>query len=155
MRPTVEIDGTLLALHTLFDAALKTGTNTKTLNYYCKLALIELCGWVEQAMDQLILDSVQRSGIAGHAAIKDSVDHTYAFDYDDSFRPLLILLVGYKQCEAIETKLLAAPVSAFSTMKNLLSGLRGQRNQHAHTHLESNHAQIAAPSSIRSNLKQT
>ncbi|MEE4634250.1 hypothetical protein V2K98_12035 [Pseudomonas alliivorans] len=153
MRSIAEIDQTLLALNTLFDAGLKTGCSTKTLNYYCKLALIELCGWVEQAMDELILASAARSAIAGHGEIKIRVDKTYSFDYGEAFRPLLLLLVGYKQCEAIESKLNGAPLSAFQTMKSLLSTLRPHRNAHAHTHLESSMNQIMAPSSTRAHLK--
>lgn len=153
MRPQTEIDQTLLALHTLFDAGLRTGCNVKTLNYYCKLAVIELCGWIEQAMDDIVLASARRSSIAGLASLEERVKRTYSFDYEDAFRPLLLLLVGYRQCEFIEVKLQGTPTSAFSTMQNSLSNLRPHRNTHAHTHLESGTPQIMAPSNLRGQLK--
>jgi len=154
MRPTTEIDQTLLSLHSLFDSGLRTGCSVKTLNYYCKLAIIELCGWIEQAMDEIVLDSAARSGIAGITEIRTKVDKTYSFDYDDAFRPLLLLLIGFKQCEQIESKLNGTAASNFPSMRSLLSNLRPHRNSHAHTHLLSTTPQILAPSSIRGQLRQ-
>ena len=73
---------------------------------YSKIAMLEMCGWIEQAMDDIVLSLVQR-----HLTIPENtkrfkdraVQDTHGFEYISHFRPLLgacpinLLPTGYEK----------------------------------------------------------
>ncbi|WP_423680120.1 hypothetical protein [Undibacterium sp. WLHG33] len=83
----------------------------------------------------------------------NQIKRTYSFHYIEGFRPLLVSLIGTKECEKIEQKLLHTPASKFDAFKNCLSNLKSHRNTHAHTHLNNTTPQILSPSSLRTQRK--
>ena len=118
-------------------------TNLKT--YYSKLALLELCGWIELAMDDIILCCLRRclknQDYIKH--VKSEVKKNSAFDYENNFRNLLIKVVGLMNFEKLERKI--NPLSLV-TLKATLDKLKPLRNSHAHTYLKGCTQVLNAPS---------
>ena len=66
--------------------------------YFSKLALIELCGWIEETMDSIARDCARRHSTAEAnltQAAEEVIGRTYGFHYGGHFRNMLI--VGNQQ----------------------------------------------------------
>lgn len=153
MLPSTDIDETLLYLDFQYQAIQKMGGGKKFVNIYCKIGLIELCGWIEQAMDEVIHASSARTGCTDLAWLSKETENTYSFHYEEAFRPLLYGLIGQKQYEAMELALNGKAKTAFPSMKALLSTLKKPRNIHAHSHLLPATEPINTPSTLRGHQK--
>ena len=116
--------------------------------YYAKLAVLELCGWIEMSMDDMIMRHCGR-----HIRIpenykfveKDVVRRTYGFDYDRHFRQMLIKLIGVVQTESIERRM---DVGVLTRFEAELQSLKTIRDLLAHTYAK-NPPPIDAPSRTR------
>jgi hypothetical protein len=120
-------------------------TSGKQAQFYSKLAIIELCGWIEESMDDVVLRcSVRhlRSHDNRNYCVKQIVQKTYGFDYDN-FRFMLIRLLGLVNVERIEARVNQAKLASF---KAALSSLKTARNLEAHTHLKGMTHTLNAPS---------
>ena len=83
--------------------------------FYSKLAILELCGWIEISMDDIILRLAkkhlkQSKNIA--FVEKDVIRRTYGFDYSRHFRKMLINIIGITGVEKIEKKLIQSNFSS-------------------------------------------
>ncbi len=111
-----------------------------------KLAILELCGWIEESMDDVVMRCATR-----HLKLQDNVNYcqnefvnkTYGFDYHRNFRFMLIRLLGLIKVEKIEARV---DQVKSDRMKGALSSLKVQRNTEAHTHLKGTTRRINAPS---------
>ncbi|TAE59559.1 MAG: endoribonuclease [Nostocales cyanobacterium] len=110
-------------------------TDPNLQKYYSKLALLELCGWIEQAIDEIVLRCAKRciKNPDYLKVIQDDVKKTSNFDYEKSFRDLLIKIIGLMNFEKLEKSV--NPVS-LAILKPKLNSLKPLRNSHAHTHIE-------------------
>jgi hypothetical protein len=114
--------------------------------FLSKLAILELCGWIEESMDDLVMRCAMR-----HLKVpdnrryceKDVVDKTYGFDYERNFRFMLIRLLGLINVEKVEAQV---DQNKRDAMVAALSSLKTQRNTEAHTHLRGTIRTINAPS---------
>lgn len=125
-----DILANLKRLNQLYSAAPTTEAT-----YYSKLAIIELCGWIELSMDN----------IAEHFAnkylktqpFKESfqalVDNNYGFDYKRNFRKMLNQTIGLHNMEKIETKL--ETHGEITILNSTLDILKNLRNNAAHTYI--------------------
>jgi hypothetical protein len=113
--------------------------------YYSKLALLELCGWLEQAIDDVVLQCAKRclKNNQNMKYIKEQIKKNSAFDYENNFRDLLIKVIGLMNFEKLERNV--KPISLV-TFSSTLSSLKSSRNSHAHTHIKGCTAQVNAPS---------
>lgn len=105
--------------------------------YYSKLATLELCGWVEDTVDDIILMHANRNlrEAANKKYIKKSiVKRTNGFQYEYHIRPMLISLLGIVSLEKLENKFERS--SKITILKTSLENLRESRNKAAHTHLK-------------------
>ncbi|MBB2678928.1 UNVERIFIED_ORG: hypothetical protein GGI61_002488 [Rhizobium esperanzae] len=120
---------------THLDQAYRKETDQKKATYFSKLAILELCGWIELSMDDIILGHCDRKIKlpANTRLIKDSVKRTYGFDYEKHFRKMLINLVGVVACETIEAAVNAA---AKAKLEAQLGTLKTVRDGLAHTYLK-------------------
>lgn len=114
--------------------------------FMSKLALLELCGWIEESMDDIVMRCAMRN--LGEDSNRkycrdDIVKRTSGFDYQTNFRVMLIRLLGLINVEKIEARV---DQSKHDTMKSALSALKTQRNSEAHTHLKGTLRTINAPS---------
>ena len=123
--------------------------------YYAKLALLELCGWIEQTMDFIIIDNsnIKLSVQANKSLVKDSiVKRTYGFHYDDHFRPMLMKLIGLIELEKLENNLKAT--GDFAILSSQLGSLRQSRDKAAHTTIAGATPSFEAPSNIKAYLER-
>jgi hypothetical protein len=135
--------------HTLneLDKLYNSSSSQKKAIYFSKLALIELCGWIEEAIDDMILRHSSRH-------LKDPknilyckeiiVMPTYGFQYKKNIRPMLISLIGLIEVEKLEKEL--EKTSKISLLKGHLGNIKESRNIAAHTHLKGVTRVFNAPS---------
>lgn len=121
-------------------------SNSVTEASYCsKLAILELCGWIELSMDDMILKAcvrgVKNSGF--RKAIKDKVKRNYGFEYERHFQSMVTALIGYRGYEKIEKTI---PTSVKVSFKAELSILKDRRNSLAHTYFKGVTHHYDAPS---------
>lgn len=114
--------------------------------FFSKLAILELCGWIEESMDDVVMRCAMRhlKEPANRKYCKDDfVDKTYGFDYHRNFRFMLIRLLGLINVEKIEGRV---DRTRHDSMTAALASLKKQRNEEAHTHLKGVTRTINAPS---------
>ena len=134
MIPVTYIKRNTRALSSCFDKASRAGKPLMVL-LYAKLVIIEISGWVEMSMD----DVVQRAGRklkvkANCKYLEDRVvKKNFGFDYEDNFRKMLMQVVGLVELEALEGGLDGAK---FQKMKAALALLKQARNTVAHTYVK-------------------
>lgn len=122
----------------------KARTPTEAL-LYSKLAILELCGWIEESMDELVL-SISKKCIkkAGNQTIvKNIIKRTYGFEYQNNFCGMLMRIIGLIGIERLENKIDNAKLYRFKTV---LSNLKTMRDSMAHTHIRGVTITINAPS---------
>jgi 2-iminobutanoate/2-iminopropanoate deaminase len=121
--------------------------------YFAKLAVLELCGWLEDAMDKVVLESAIRciSEAANRKSVEEKIDRTFGFAYEKHFRPLLTYIVGMSRLEKVESEF--DKVGALSKFRSTLTKLKDPRNIAAHTHSAGVLPNIDAPSVVRQDLE--
>jgi hypothetical protein len=75
--------------------------------FFSKLAILELCGWIEESMDDVVTRcSARRLKLQANIehCEKQIVKRTYGFDYQEHFRSMLIRLLGLINVEKIESR---------------------------------------------------
>ena len=123
---------------------LSTTSPIETL-FYSKIGVIELCGWIEETMDAIVLDVSQRilTSQAHRVFIeKEIVKKTYGFEYEAHFRKMLMCIIGLKGVQELEANVNRA---VFDPMCATLKAIKPNRNSHSHTYLKATMA-IDAPS---------
>ncbi|KQW27879.1 hypothetical protein ASE36_15490 [Rhizobium sp. Root274] len=135
------------------DQAYRKEADGKKATYYSKLAILELCGWIELSMDSLVLDHCARKVKlpSNVKLVETNVNKTYGFDYEQHFRKMLIHLIGIPACEQIERTI---DVAAKTKLEAQLSSLKKVRNGLAHTYIKGTPKanSIDAPSVTRARL---
>ena len=114
--------------------------------FYSKLAVIELCGWIEMSMDDIILRvATRRLRKPKHLKYieKDVVKRTYGFDYEQHFLPMVEAIVGRHGIEKMNTRL---DNTLIPPLIGALSALKTARNQLAHQYIKGTTLVIDAPS---------
>ncbi len=114
--------------------------------FYSKLAVIELCGWIEMSMDDIVLrlaakhlrEEKNRTYIK-----KDIVKRTYGFDYEQHFLPMVEAIVGRRGIEQMNSRL---DNTLILPLTGALSALKTARNQLAHQYIKGTMLVIDAPS---------
>lgn len=124
---------------------LKASSQRESL-FFSKLAILELCGWIEESMDDVIMRCAIRhlkEPANRQYCRKEFVERTYGFDYHNNFRFMLVRLLGLINVESIEARV---DRHKLDSMTAALSSLKVQRNTEAHTHLKGITHTINAPS---------
>ena len=116
--------------------------------FYSKLALIELCGWIEETMDDIVLRCAKRclKSEANQKFIDKTIGDTYSFGYE-AFRKMLMMVIGLATLEKIEEKL--ENTGKISALKGDLGNLKKSRNRAAHTHTKGTLRTYDAPSKTK------
>lgn len=105
---------------------------------YCKMATLELCGWIEDTVDEIVLRHAKRKlKLQSNYRIyqKDFVKKTSGFVYDYHIRGLLMRLIGIIELEEME-KIIEADQAKITVLKAQLNNLVTVRNTAAHTHIK-------------------
>jgi len=114
--------------------------------FFSKLATLELCGWIEISMDEIVgnlsIRLVKDSGNRKYFE-KEVMKKIHGFNYERHFRQMLIALVGLHGVERIEKKV---DPTLFHPMVAALNTLNPYRNKHAHEYIKGTTLQLDAPS---------
>lgn len=122
--------------------------------YYSKLALIELCGWVEGSMDDIVEKYCNRKLRERRNRIyakKKIIKPNYGFHYDDNFRKMLMKAIGIVAIEKLERRL-ENNGGKITVLRSKLNTLKMQRNNAAHTFIKGTTSTFPAPSVIKSDF---
>ncbi|HEX9744183.1 MAG TPA: HEPN domain-containing protein [bacterium] len=123
-------------------------TNTKRLKFHSKLALLELCGWIEESMDDIvercIIRKIKDSNMRNELR-KEIVEKTYGFEWKKHFQKMLGNVIGAINIEKLDRKMDSAKIE---TLKGKLETLKKLRNRYAHTHIGGTTLHYDAPSKI-------
>ena len=114
--------------------------------FYSKLAILELCGWIEESMDNIVINCANRKLRNNDNLIflkKEIIKKVHGFDYHNNFRKMLMQVVGLIRLEIIESKV---DQTKLEQMKAALNALKAQRDPVAHTHIKGVTLRIDAPS---------
>ena len=137
------IKSTLEELNKLYYSA----SSQKKAIYFSKLAVLELCGWIEEILDDIIIRHGNRNLRlpANKSYTKEKiVNPNYGFDYKKNIRPMFISLIGLIQMEELEREL--EKTGKITLLKSYLGSLKATRNKAAHTHLKGVTMTYNAPS---------
>lgn len=120
--------------------------NAKTLSeplYYSKLAIIELCGWIETTQDEIVTASVNRSVGAASNRIKigELVTVNSGF-HEKNFKKMLVQVIGYKGLEQVEAVCSASKLGA---LYRNINQLKSARDSLAHTYIKGQTLSIESP----------
>jgi hypothetical protein len=130
-------------------------TSNKKAIYYSKLALLELCGWIEESMDDIIrryanskLKDTNNKKYVEKKIIRPN--HVFLYNEDKGFREMLVKTIGIIQLEKLEIKLEKQKI--ITRLTSALERIIKQRNQAAHTFLKGVTRTYDAPSVTRENF---
>ncbi|QPH40670.1 endoribonuclease [Pedobacter endophyticus] len=136
------------SLHELEKLYLHSKSQKKTI-YFSKMALIELCGWIEETFDDIVVRHANRNLLSSHNrdyCKKSIVKKNNGFHYENNVRPMFISLIGLIEVEKLENEL--EKTARITLLKSYLENLKGIRNDAAHTHLKGITKTYNAPSKI-------
>ena len=130
-----------------------TADDQKT-SSYSKLALIELCGWIEETMDDIVLRCAKRclKSEANQKFIKDEIIKPNSNFQYEAFRKMLMMVIGLATLEKIEEQL--ETTGKISALNGYLVNLKRSRNQAAHTHTKGTLTTYDAPSKTKYNFER-
>ena len=115
------------------------GSDLRVMLLSSKASILEVCGWLEQAMDLIVSDAAKRCAISA-ARIKlidkDYIRKTNGFSYQGHFEKMMVSVIGYRMLEAAEIQ----AGNVIQAMDGALTYLTPMRNYYAHTHFN-----IASP----------
>jgi hypothetical protein len=141
-----QIDETLRELDRWYNE-LPGGTERPKL--ISKLALLELCGWIEFRLDSLVHSAGNRVGLPEDWIDDFVVMRNHGFAYGDHLRKMLCRLFGESAMQHIETTFEIDHPGLLEKFKGDLTSLWKSRGVWAHTHSAAPVAQqksIDAPS---------
>jgi len=140
------IESTIDELEKMYNGSNKQ----KQLIYYSKLALMELCGWVENSMDDIVekyCNRKLRKKSNKEYVRKYIIKPNNGFHYKENFRPMLIKILGIVAVEQFEKKLNNG--GKLFLLKATLGNLKKQRNDAAHTFIKGTTTTFYTPSVIK------
>ena len=139
------------------DVLYQNSTTPRESVMHSKHALLELCGWVEEAQDEIVRNCAKR--INDPALIKlvhEKIDGNSQFHFHNNFIPLLGLVIGLIKFSELESKLLNNGRYYLGCQSNI-NNLKKPRNTHAHTHFENSrisNSLLFAPSRTKQMAKE-
>lgn len=118
--------------------------------FLAKMAVLELCGWIEISFDEIVIKCAKKhlkDPLNLKYIEKDVVGRTYGFDYDRHFSEMLIKLIGLIRFEALESRV---DETKLIKLKAALNTLKTERDREAHTYVKGTTRTMTAPSVILS-----
>lgn len=129
------ISSTLATLETWYNEPTVGPERPKLLS---KLAILELCGWLETEQDRIVL-------VVDAACLRDSawtqkevIERTFGFDYGKHFRPMLVRVLGEHLMRQLEGRLDEKYPGDLDLLKTSTGDLWTKRCNFAHEDMGSN-----------------
>ncbi len=131
------------------DNLYRTGRYPFHLLFYSKLAVLEFSGWIEEAMDDLVIRHA-RKRLKNPRDVKyvqnQIIKRNHSFSYEKHFREMLTKLVGIVGFSQLERQ---ANQRLLPKLIAELNYLKTERDKHAHKHIPNTTLQIDSPSVTR------
>jgi hypothetical protein len=128
------------------DYRYRNARSAKEALFCSKLAILELCGWIEESMD-IVVRTCAKMHLKEPANLTicegQIIGKNYGFDYQGNFRNMLMRLAGLVAVEKLEKNIDPA---IHASMTAALTSLKALRNTEAHTHLKGKTRTLNAPS---------
>ncbi len=136
-----EIQSNLTQLDNLY----KRARTPKKSSFYSKLAILELCGWIEESMDDIIRGYTNKhlKEQKNLKFVEALIGQTHSFIYKANFKNMLIQIIGIVNVEKLEQ---VFDERKFTQMTSSLGVLKQRRDDQAHTHIKDTTPTIDAPS---------
>jgi hypothetical protein len=133
--------------------SLYNSSPTVEATYYSKLAIIELCGWIELSMDNIVEHFANKNLKTQpfKTIFKDLKKRNNGFDYKKNFRHMLSQTAGLHNIEKVETKLIIT--GQIAVLDATLESLKTLRNDAAHSYIDATKT-YQSPSVTKSQLEQ-
>jgi len=103
-----------------------------------KMAVLELCGWLEGTFDELILQADARTLMDSEWVRKSVLARVHGFDYDKHLRPMLRDLLGEVVVRRVEGGVTASAPGDLDRLKSVLGSLWKTRCDFAHADVVTN-----------------
>ena len=126
------VEDTLRELNSWFDSIQGEPERPKMLS---KLAMLELCGWIELHMDGLIERAGQRCGLDSEWINKNIIKPNHGLSYVDHLKPMLVKLIGEAGVNSVEASLEKTKPGMLDQLKSDLGSLWKDRGPLAHTNI--------------------
>jgi hypothetical protein len=125
---------------------------------YSKLAILEICGWIEESMDDIVSSCATNNLKVSDnlKSFKETMRRNYSFDYNQNLRGMLIEIIGLINVERLEQGLINKGLinqTRFEKMKSSLAWLKKRRDDLAHTFVKDTTTSIDAPSTTCEHFK--
>lgn len=122
--------------------------------HYSKLALMELCGWIEESLDKIARRCVKNKILtAQYEDIMNSiVKNNYGFNYKRNFRKMMLQTIGVVKMEELEIQL--NNTGKIGLLNATLDNLTIERNKAAHSTNAAVMLTFQAPSITLNQLEQ-
>jgi len=135
------------------DKLYSNSTDYKETEFYAKLAIIELCGWIEVSFDDIICWYINKkiSKKNNKFCMKGIVGINRGFHYEDNIRPMFFKIIGLKKLEIIENKL--DKNGDLDKLESTLANLKESRNRAAHNCIIKITRNFDAPSKLYQDFK--
>jgi len=138
-----EISDTLVLLKDHYDAEFGV---KKMPELYSKIALLELCGWIEDSMDEIVDNFTKRTVKTNdYLQVFESIkENTHGFQWDKHTRRMLYSTIGVHNVEKLDYQLQHKGIF-IQKVENILEILWKERGM-AHTHTISGNTYQFTPS---------
>lgn len=148
----VNIDTQLNKIESLYSEAFLNSSDSLLPQFYAKLYIIEVCGWVEETSDAILVRGYLDRHKIGTPDNRNWVEKNYSFDYD-SLKKMNMNVLGLRSFQVAEAKLekklnAGKTFPNFSDFKGSLTFLKKTRDSIAHTQINGYTPNIDAPSVI-------
>lgn len=112
--------------------------------YYSKLAIIELCGWIEISLDEIYISHSKKfiKNDTFCKKINDRIGNTHGFHQNKHLYPLLVSIIGYHGLEKLEN---LCDTGRLGNLTRNLNELTIIRNKLAHTYIKGFMTTIDSP----------
>lgn len=146
------IEDTLNTINKWYNEPTEGNDRPKLLS---KLAVIELCGWLEGEFDRITRE-VNKGSLNDIDWTEKIISNTNGFHYDNHFRPMIVKILGEHLTRTFEAKMESDHPGELDHFKSMLGGLWKQRCNFAHAHIAANVASqqnFMAPSWAQNQLR--
>lgn len=149
------VKGYILDTINELDKLYNQASSQKKAIYYSKLALLELCGWIEETMDNIVeMHCNRKLSLKANKVFlkKECIKPVFGFQYDRDFKQMLMSAIGIIELEKIEEEL--ELTGSITVLKTELSNLKKVRNDAAHTFLKGVTRRYDAPSKLKGSFQK-
>lgn len=126
------IEDTLRELNSWFDSIQGAPERPKMLS---KLAILELCGWIELHLDGLVERAGQHCGLDREWTQKNVIEPNHGLSYNIHLRPMLAKIIGEAGVATVEDHLEKTKPGMLEQLKSDLGSLWKDRGPLAHTNM--------------------